>query len=137
MTLLADLGNVKRGTVIAAKMRIAGREVGGDRVIEVRNPYTGALVGTVPCATVEDIRSAFAIARGYRATLTRFERAEILDRAAAPDPRPRRCDLRSHHGRVRHRQEGFAATKWAAPATSSRSPATPRWRTTGRSSRAT
>jgi putative phosphonoacetaldehyde dehydrogenase len=83
MTLLADLGNVKRGTVIAAKMRIAGREVGGDRVIEVRNPYSGALVGTVPCATVEDIRSAFAIARGYRATLTRFQRAEILDRAAA------------------------------------------------------
>ncbi len=83
MTLLADLGNVKRGTVIAAKMRIAGREVGGDRVIEVRNPYSGALVGTVPCATVEDIRGAFAIARGYRATLTRFERAEILDRAAA------------------------------------------------------
>jgi phosphonoacetaldehyde dehydrogenase len=82
MTLLADLGDVKRGTVIAAKMRIAGREVGGDRVIEVRNPYSGALVGTVPCATVEDIRGAFAIARGYRAKLTRFERAEILDRAA-------------------------------------------------------
>ena len=83
MTLLADLGNVKRGTAIVATMRIAGREVGGERVIEVRNPYTGTLVGTVPCATVEDIRRAFAIARGYRATLTRFERAEILDRAAA------------------------------------------------------
>jgi phosphonoacetaldehyde dehydrogenase len=82
MTLLADLGNVKHGAVIVAKMRIAGREVGGNRVIEVRNPYTHAVVGTVPCASVEDIRGAFAIARGYQAKLTRFERAEILDRAA-------------------------------------------------------
>jgi len=82
MTLLADLGKVKRGEVISAKMRIAGREAGGDRVIEVRNPYSGALVGTVPCATVEDVRGAFTIARGYRAKLTRFERSEILARAA-------------------------------------------------------
>ena len=44
-------------------MRIAGREVGGNRVIEVRNPYTDALVGTVPKASVDDIRGAFAIAR--------------------------------------------------------------------------
>ena len=81
MTLLADLGNVKRGVAIAAMMRIAGQEVGGDRVSEVRNPYTGAVVGTVPCATIEDVRGAFAIARGYRAKLTRFERSEILARA--------------------------------------------------------
>jgi phosphonoacetaldehyde dehydrogenase len=82
MTLLADLGKVTRGEVISAKMRIAGREAGGDRVIEVRNPYSGALVGTVPCATIEDVRGAFAIARGYRAKLTRFERSEILAKAA-------------------------------------------------------
>jgi putative phosphonoacetaldehyde dehydrogenase len=82
MTLLADLGKVKRGEVISAKMRVAGRELGGERVIEVRNPYTGALVGTVPCATVEEVRGAFAIARGYRAKLTRFERSEILAKAA-------------------------------------------------------
>jgi len=82
MTLLADLGKVKRGEVISAKMRIAGRESGGDRVIEVRNPYSGALVGTVPRATVDEVRGAFAIARGYRARLTRFERSEILAKAA-------------------------------------------------------
>ena len=82
MTLLADLGKVKRGEVISAKMRIAGRDVGGDRVIEVRNPYSGALVGTVPCATVEEVRGAFAIARSYRAKLTRFERSEILAKVA-------------------------------------------------------
>ena len=82
MTLLADLGKVKRGEVISAKMRIAGRDAGGDRVIEVRNPYSGALVGTVPCATVEEVRGAFAIARSYRAKLTRFERSEILAKVA-------------------------------------------------------
>ncbi len=63
-------------------MRIAGDLVGRDRVIEVRNPYTGAVVGTVPKASVDDIRRAFAIARAYRPTLTRFERSRILHRAA-------------------------------------------------------
>jgi aldehyde dehydrogenase (NAD+) len=64
-------------------MRIAGEAVGNDRTIEVRNPYTGALVGTVPKATVDDVRRAFAIARGYRARLTRYERSAILHRTAA------------------------------------------------------
>ena len=64
------------------KMRIAGEAVGGDRVIEVRNPYTRAVVGTVPKATVEDIRRAFAIARAYRPTLTRYQRYEIMHKAA-------------------------------------------------------
>ncbi len=64
-------------------MRIAGKEVGGSRVIEIRNPYTNALVGTVPKASVDDIRRAFALARGYRAKLTRYERSEILNRTAA------------------------------------------------------
>ena len=82
MTMLAKLAEVKRGAVITAKMRIAGREVGGNRVIEVRNPFTGALVGTVPKASVDDVRGAFAIARGYRARLTRFERSEILNKTA-------------------------------------------------------
>ena len=82
MTLLAELAAVTRGEAIPARMRIAGRHVGGDRVIEVRNPYTNALVGTVPKATVDDIRGAFASARGYRARLTRYERHEILNKAA-------------------------------------------------------
>jgi len=64
------------------KMRIAGEPIGGERVIEVRNPYTRAIVGTVPKATVEDVRRAFAIAKAYRAKLTRFERSAILYRAA-------------------------------------------------------
>src|SRR3954447_8798898 len=68
-------------------MRIAGENVGagrsGERAIEVFNPYTGKRVGSVPKATIEEVRRAFAIARGYRARLSRFERASILDRTAA------------------------------------------------------
>jgi putative phosphonoacetaldehyde dehydrogenase len=68
-------------------MRIAGERVGagrsGDRAIEVFNPYDGRRVGSVPKATVDEVRRAFAIARGYRAKLSRFERASILDRTAA------------------------------------------------------
>jgi len=63
-------------------MRIAGERVARDRVIEVRNPYTGGLVGTVPKATVEDIRRAFAIARAYKPTLTRFERYAVCYKTA-------------------------------------------------------
>ncbi len=63
-------------------MRIAGARSAGNRVIEVRNPYTNALVGTVPKASVDDIRGAFATARAYRARLTRYERSEILNKAS-------------------------------------------------------
>ena len=52
------------------------------RVIEVRDPFTREIVGTVPKATVEDVRRAFAAAHAYHATFTRFERAEILRKAA-------------------------------------------------------
>ena len=54
-----------------------------DRVIEVRHPYTGALAGTVPKATIEDVKRALKIARGFRSTLTRHERYKILMKAGA------------------------------------------------------
>ena len=67
-------------------MRIAGKKVGaersGDRAIQVVNPYTGQPIGSVPKATVEDVRQAFATAAAYHKKLTRFERANILERAA-------------------------------------------------------
>jgi putative phosphonoacetaldehyde dehydrogenase len=50
---------------------------------EVRNPFTGAVAGTVPRAGVDAVRAAFAAARAYRSTLTRYERASILQKAAA------------------------------------------------------
>jgi putative phosphonoacetaldehyde dehydrogenase len=68
-------------------LRIAGEKIGvdrgGDRVIAVHNPYTRERVGTVPKATVDEVRRAFQIARNYRAQLSRFERSDILNRAAA------------------------------------------------------
>jgi aldehyde dehydrogenase (NAD+) len=64
------------------KMRIGGVRVGRDRVLEVHNPYTGAVVGTVPMASVDDVRHAFAVARAYRPKLTRYERYRICQRAA-------------------------------------------------------
>ncbi|MEO8102072.1 MAG: phosphonoacetaldehyde dehydrogenase [Betaproteobacteria bacterium] len=68
-------------------MRIAGRVIGadrdGDRCIAITNPYTGQRIGSVPKATLEEVRAAFATAAAYRSRLTRFDRANILDRAAA------------------------------------------------------
>jgi putative phosphonoacetaldehyde dehydrogenase len=68
-------------------LRIGGEKVGADRggsrVIEVRNPFTRDLVGTVPKATLDELRRAYEIGRGYKAKLTRFERSNILNRAAA------------------------------------------------------
>ncbi|WP_155635142.1 aldehyde dehydrogenase family protein, partial [Burkholderia cepacia] len=63
-------------------LRIDGERIHRDAVIEVRDPYDGALVGTVPKATLDDVRRAFAVARAYRPALTRHDRAAILRRAA-------------------------------------------------------
>ena len=43
-------------------LRIAGQVVGAHRAahIAVHNPHTGALVGTVPKATLDEVRQAFA-----------------------------------------------------------------------------
>jgi phosphonoacetaldehyde dehydrogenase len=62
-------------------MRIAGEMVHSDRVIEVRYPYTGEVVATVPKATVDDVRRAFRIAHQYKPRLTRHERYRILMKA--------------------------------------------------------
>jgi aldehyde dehydrogenase (NAD+) len=62
-------------------MRIAGEKLQRDRVIEVRYPYTGEVVATVPRATLEDVKRALRIAREYKAKLTRYERYRILMRA--------------------------------------------------------
>jgi aldehyde dehydrogenase (NAD+) len=82
MNMMTELKDVRNGRVLRDKMRIAGTAVGSDRSIDVRNPYTGALVGTVPKASIDDIRRAFAIAKGFRSALTRHDRYRILYRAA-------------------------------------------------------
>ncbi len=69
--------------MLTEHLRIAGRKVGSDRVIEVRNPFTRELVGTVPKASLAQVREAFEVAHAYKARLSRFERANILNKAAA------------------------------------------------------
>src|SRR6476661_2450897 len=63
-------------------MRIAGRRVETDHQIEVLNPYTGAVVGTVPAARPEHVREAFAKAKAFKPKLTRYERQQILLKTA-------------------------------------------------------
>jgi putative phosphonoacetaldehyde dehydrogenase len=63
-------------------MRIAGKRIETDQVIEVLNPYNGAVVGTVPAARPEHVREAFAKAKAFKPKLTRYERQQILLRTA-------------------------------------------------------
>lgn len=69
--------------IIHERLRIGGEQIDRTERIEVFNPYDGSLVGTVPRATVEDVERAFEIAADYQPTLTRYERASILKKAAA------------------------------------------------------
>src|SRR4051794_34487155 len=68
-------------------MRIAGETVGadrrGERCIVVHNPFTRAPIASVPKATHAEVRQAFDIAKAYRPRLTRFERANILNKCGA------------------------------------------------------
>ena len=59
-------------------MRIAGRKVDTEARIEVRYPYTGEVIGSVPAGTAEHAREAFEIGANYKPTLTRYERQRIL-----------------------------------------------------------
>src|SRR5260221_7120229 len=69
--------------LIRESLRIAGEKVSRDRVIEVHHPYSGALAGTVPKATLDDVKWALRIARSFRSTLTRHDRYQILMKAGA------------------------------------------------------
>ena len=82
MNMMTELKDVRQGSLLRVKMRIAGEEVGGERTIDVHNPYTEAVVGTVPMATVAEIRRAIVIAKGYKPTLSRYDRYRILYRTA-------------------------------------------------------
>ena len=63
-------------------MRIAGRKVDADGVVNVHYPYTNAVIGTVPAGRAEHARQAFEIAANYKSKLTRYERQQILFRTA-------------------------------------------------------
>jgi len=67
----------------AEALRIGGERVTRERTLDVMNPFNGERVGTVPLATLEDVRRAYGIAQAYRPTLSRYERSSILNRASA------------------------------------------------------
>lgn len=81
-----------------AKLFIGGRWVGGGEVVEVRNKYSGEVLGTVPEARREEVEAAVEAASRaaeVMAGLAAHRRGEILRRAA---------EL------IRERKEQFART---------------------------
>jgi aldehyde dehydrogenase (NAD+) len=80
--MLSALAGVRNGGVLRETLRIGGRRVDAPRSLEVRNPYTGAIVGTVPKAGIDAVREAIALGRAYKPTLTRHDRYRICQRAA-------------------------------------------------------
>ena len=63
-------------------MRIAGKKIDTAERIEVRDPYTNEIVGTVPKGRAEHARQAFAAGKAFKSKLTRYERQKILMTAA-------------------------------------------------------
>lgn len=63
---------------------IAGERFTGTGTIEVRAPYDGALIGTVPACTAAEVDRAVAAAKAalHGSPLPIWQRAEILDKAA-------------------------------------------------------
>ena len=69
-------------TPIHETLRIGGEKTDRDERIEVINPWDNSVVGTVSCATREDVVRAFDIAAAYTPSLTRYARQQILLRTA-------------------------------------------------------
>jgi len=63
-------------------MRIGGEKTYTDDVIEVRYPYTDEVIGTVPTGQADHAAQAFEIAASYKPKLSRYDRQQILFRAA-------------------------------------------------------
>ncbi|MEQ1520087.1 MAG: phosphonoacetaldehyde dehydrogenase [Aestuariivirga sp.] len=69
-------------TVITESMRIGGKKVSADGVVPVHYPFTNEIIGTVPAGRAEHAARAFEIAAGFKPKLTRYERQQILFKAA-------------------------------------------------------
>src|SRR4051812_9099777 len=82
MTASSKPATTKTVDIRREAMRVGGERMMRDHVIEVRNPYTGALVGTVPKGTPADVERAIAIGKSYKPKLTRHERYAICYRVA-------------------------------------------------------
>ncbi len=67
------------------KMLLAGQWVDREKTIDVRDPFDGSLIDTVPAATPDDVETALAAADAARAAaraLSTYERSRILLGAA-------------------------------------------------------
>ena len=78
MSLLSALAGIRTGHPIHASLQIAGHTVDSPRRIDVRSPYSGALVGSVPMVTAADVERALRTAKAWRSPLSRHQRATIL-----------------------------------------------------------
>ncbi len=65
------------------KNLIGGQWVDSDQRIEVTNPYTNEVVGTVPHMGLDQVKKAIDAIYEYEPTLTAYERSEILRGTAA------------------------------------------------------
>jgi len=63
-------------------MRIGGEKIFTDKTVDVTYPYTEEVIATVPAGIAEHAKKAFEIASNYKPSLTRYERQQILFRAA-------------------------------------------------------
>ena len=64
------------------QMRIAGQKVDTDSHIDVVNPYSGQVVGSIPMGQVSHVQDAFKKAADYQPKLSRHERYAILQKTA-------------------------------------------------------
>ena len=69
-------------TVITESMRIGGKKVSAEGTVPVHYPFTNEIIGTVPAGRAEHAARAFEIAAGFKPKLTRYERQQILFKAA-------------------------------------------------------
>jgi phosphonoacetaldehyde dehydrogenase len=63
-------------------MRIGGKKVDAEGEVPVHYPYTNEIIGTVPAGRAEHAARAFEIAANFKPKLTRYERQQILFKAA-------------------------------------------------------
>lgn len=89
--------NAPAETLVRYRMSIAGqeRDSASGEIIEVRNKYDGALLGTIPAGTAADARAALdAAPEGARAwAATPAHRRVAILKAAAAEIRARRAEL--------------------------------------------
>ncbi len=82
MTIAPGIPGIDAGSV--TPVPLDGEAVVGSASIEVRAPYDGALLGSVPSLTAADVDRAVAAAKRalHETPLVQWRRAEILDKAA-------------------------------------------------------